>query len=112
MPDLTAEQWQMSAMYQEGVFTIRMGTFFVHGLIGVDRARLITAAPKMLAALERIEPHLGQGYAAVPGETLGEIARSAIAEARGGISSDRHPKTPPENTPNMVSGAMLPLFKR
>ena len=59
----------------------------LHRQAGTDpweaNARLIAAAPDLLEALVKIEPHLGRGYGPVEGETLGEIARSAISRATG-----------------------------
>ena len=49
----------------------------------IPTAHLIAAAPDLLEALVKIEPHLGRGYGPVEGETLGEIARAAIARATG-----------------------------
>ena len=73
----------------DGPLTMRVYTdhppteFEVTGDNIAANARLIAAAPDLLEALVKIEPHLGRGYGPVEGETLGEIARSAISRATG-----------------------------
>lgn len=69
----------LPTLHPDGRVTVQYHQTLVYAECDTANARLIASAPDLLAALKQIEANAGIYYA----ETISEIARAAIAKARG-----------------------------
>ena len=57
--------------------------YFRGDAVNEANARLIAAAPELLAALQNVMPHIGAGYSGINRESVLKPVKEAIAKARG-----------------------------